>query len=272
MLRQLDIQRGLFPDEYQSVELDGQQYVYVLRENTTPITRGVAVLIADSGVSMLSQQGLAMLATNLNGLGWTTLLLSAPDTAFYPLLEQEAVAEENNSAASTEEVTPQATTEQLPQSTHNKTAEKSFDPIAFNNHQADLIKLLDVAEKKVEEYPGFYLVVGQGTTAAWLTKIFAEAKSNIPDAFVAISPFWPDRDYNRQLPLLMARNPMPVLDIYSLNDNYWALSTTKIRQSSALKGLKLHYRQRQLVGNPQAQQKSNYLAKEMYGWLSNMGW
>ncbi|MDU0352702.1 DUF3530 family protein [Paraglaciecola aquimarina] len=293
MLRQLDIQRDLFPDEYKSVEIEGRQYFYVINEKTTPLTRGIAVLIADSGVSMLSQQGLAPLSHRLNTFGWTTILLSAPDTAFtaanMAAPAQEGAAEipqtePTNPApddADTDAVTnteadlasdDKLTDKRTIPPPHSKTAESDIDAIIFEQHQQDLISLLKVAEGQVDAYPGFYLVIGQGTSAAWLAKIFAEAKSKTPDALIAISAFWPDRTYNQLLPTLMSATSLPVLDIYSASDNEWVLSTANTRQTTATTALKLHYRQRQLLGSPRSQQKADYLAKEVHGWLSNMGW
>jgi len=78
LLRRLDIQRGLFADTYQSFDIDDQSVIYVLQENTTAITRGVAVMIADSGIPIVGQEGFAALANELNKIGWVTILLPHP--------------------------------------------------------------------------------------------------------------------------------------------------------------------------------------------------
>ena len=65
---------------------------------------------------------------------------------------------------------------------------------------------------------------------------------------------------------------MPVLDLYSSRDNGWALKTVTQRQTNAIKALKFQYRQRELLGFNMPQQHSAYIGKEIYGWISHMGW
>jgi hypothetical protein len=155
---------------------------------------------------------------------------------------------------------------------HNKEAESRIVSDTFDKQQEEFVTLLKVGVKKAGEYPGFYLVIAQGSSAAWITKIYSEFKSNIPDAFIAVSPFWPDRSYNQKLPKIMAKTPMPVLDVYDNWDNDWVLSTVRKREMAATKSLKLLYRQRQLIGANQLEQQAHYLSKEIHGWLSHMGW
>lgn len=271
MLNQLDIERALFPEDYKSMEADGKQVFYVEHENNTALTRGLAILISDAGMPMVSQQGLAPLATELNKIGWATVLLSAP-TPQQLFEAEEPTAEPLATQNTVTTAQDTANTGSKTSLIHSKMAESRLNPNTFNKQQEELISLLKVAVKKVEEYPGFYLVIAQGSSAAWLTKIFAEGKSNLPDAFVAVSPFWADRSYNQTLPKIMAKTPMPVLDIYDNGDNDWVLNTVEKRQIAAVRSLKLLYRQRQLLGANQIGQQSYYLSKEIHGWLSHMGW
>ncbi|MCF2948654.1 alpha/beta hydrolase family protein [Paraglaciecola aquimarina] len=285
MLKQLDLERGLFPEEYKSMQSDDKQVFYVEHENNTAITRGVAILISDIGTSMVSQQSLAPLAAELNKLGWATVLLAAPELSNTPAITgpqpatpetTETPADTTDTSNNTEESTEATAGSNNPSTgsntVHNKSAENKLDPETFDQQQTEFINLLKVGVKKAGEYPGFYLVIAQGSSAAWVTKIYAEFKSNIPDAFVAVSPFWPDRSYNQQLPKLMAKTPMPVLDIYNSWDNSWARQTVEKRELAALKSLKLMYRQRQVMGPNHIAQNSLYLSKEIHGWLNHMGW
>lgn len=277
MLRQLDIKRGLFPDEYKSMQSDDKQVFYIEHENSTAITRGVAILISDVGTSMVSQQGLAPLAAELNKIGWATVLLSAPELQNSSQSNEsptESPADEN--AATVEPQTDAETSSSAalsaPSPVHNKGAENRIASDTFDKQQEEFEALLKVGVKKSAEYPGFYIVIAQGSSAAWITKIYSEFKSNTPDAYIAVSPFWPDRSYNLQLPKIMAKTPMPVLDIYDNWDNDWVLSTVKKREMAATRSLKLLYRQRQLIGANQLEQQAHYLSKEIHGWLSHMGW
>ncbi|MGJ8679382.1 DUF3530 family protein [Paraglaciecola sp.] len=285
MLKRLDLERSLFPEDYKSMQSGDKQVFYVEHENNTAITRGVAILISDIGTSMVSQQGLAPLAAELNKIGWATVLLSAPEL---PIEMDTAAKEQGEETSETEAVEPASSNEEPPATSpattegastdstadtiHNKTLVSKLTDAEFDKQQEAFVSLLKVGVNKAGEYPGFYLVIAQGSSAAWITKVFSEFKSNIPDAFVAVSPFWPDREYNQKLPKIMAKTPMPVLDIYSQSDNSWALQTVKQRELAAIKSLKLLYRQRPLIGANQHTQKSRYLSKEIHGWLSHMGW
>jgi hypothetical protein len=278
LLRKLDIQRGLFADAYQTFEIDERPIIYVLQENTTAITRGVAVLIADSGIPILSQDAFAALANELNKIGWVTILLPAPDIGFMPTIEQQAAVEsEETTTADVEPLTPSEEAVKSPSSPIldsdiNKSAVTTIQDPAFIKHEQQLVSLLQAVFEKSQEYPGFFLVISKGTSAAWLSKIYAEKTLDTPDAFVIISPYWPDRKHNQRLPQWIANTSMPVLDLYSNWDNAWAQQTVTPREVATIKALKLQYRQRELLGFNMHQQHSAYIAKEIYGWISHMGW
>jgi hypothetical protein len=276
-LKTLDIQRGLFSDTYQSLTIDDQSVIYILQENTTAITRGVAVMVADTGIPIAGQEGFSALAQELNKIGWVTILLSAPEAAFIPMIERNPVT--------TEEVTdaaPADNSNDEPQELNISTKLANFDVSksavnvienqAFIKHEQLLVSLLQAVAEKAREYPGFFLVISKGTSAAWLSKIYAEKSLDTPDAFVAISPYWPDRKHNQRLPEWIANTSMPVLDLHSSWDNSWAKNTVKLRENAAVKALKLQYRQRELLGFNMHQQYNTYISKEIYGWLSHMGW
>ncbi|MGK0267928.1 MAG: hypothetical protein ACI8Y3_000535 [Paraglaciecola sp.] len=268
LLRRLDIQRGLFSDTYQSFDIDGQPIIYVLQENTTAITRGVAVMVADSGIPLVAQEGFSALANELNKVGWVTILLPAPDIGFIPTFTQDMVIEDDEKKAIDEETNGALITDL----DISQTPVTSIDEQAFEEHEQQLVSLLQAVIEKSQEYPGFLLVISKGTSAAWLSKIYAEKTLNAPDAFVAISPFWPDRNRNQRLPQWIANTPMPVLDLYSSQDNVWSQTTVTQREVATVKSLKLQYRQRELLGFNQYRQYNAYLSKEIYGWISHMGW
>jgi hypothetical protein len=279
LLRQLDIQRGLFADTYQSFNIDDQQIIYVLQENTTAITRGVAVMIADSGIPIVGQEGFATLANEMNKIGWVTILIPAPDVGFIPTIDPQGELEEDGEPTTEEEVaiTSADTLEASPSAPLldldiSKSAVTTIDDQAFVKHEQQLVSLLQAVIEKAQEYPGFFLVISKGTSAAWLSKMYTEKTLDSPDAFVVISPYWPDRKHNKRLPEWIANTPMPVLDLYSSGDNGWARKTVTRRQIAAVKALKLQYRQRELLGFNMHQQHSAYIGKEIYGWISHMGW
>lgn len=278
LLRRLDLQRGLFADTYQSFDIDNQSIIYVLQENTTAITRGVAVMIADSGIPLVGHEGFAALASELNKIGWVTILLPAPDTSFMSTFNQEVIVTDaaatetdtqTNPPTEAQETSPGAAIAELD---INKSAVTTIDEQAFEKHEQQLVLLLQAVIEKSQEYPGFFLVISKGTSAAWLSKIYTENSVDMPDAFVVISPYWPDRKHNQRLPQWIANTPMPVLDLYSGWDNGWAQNTVAQREIAAIRSLKLQYRQRELLGFNPYQHHSAYISKEIYGWISHMGW
>ena len=274
----MDIQRGLFTDTYQSLDIDGQPIIYVLQENTTAITRGVAVMIADSSIPILGQEGFATLANEMNKIGWVTILIPAPDIGFIPIIIPEAELKDDQKTTAEIETKNFANTQvtslgaPLLDLDTSQSAVTTIDDSAFVKHEQQLVSLLQAVIEKSQEYPGYFLVISKGTSAAWLSKIYAEKTLDAPDAFVMVSPYWPDRKHNQRLPEWMANTPMPVLDLHSSWDNGWARKTVSRRQIAAVKALKLQYRQRKLLGFTMHQQHSAYIGKEIYGWISHMGW
>jgi hypothetical protein len=80
------------------------------------------------------------------------------------------------------------------------------------------------------------------------------------------------REKSQRLPQWIANTPMPVLDLYNSRDNGWSQTTVSQREIASIKSLKLQYRQRELHGFNTYHQYNVYLSKEIYGWLSHMGW
>jgi hypothetical protein len=229
----LDIERALFPEQYQTLDAGGQQVLVIIQENSNAIPRGVAIIMGEAGSSIVSQNGLAPLAPILNRLGWVTMLVQTPDIG----LSQPSIEE------TTDEPQEPATSSVFAKSVAVRIEQKKF-----LEHEQQLIEQMGAILEKSTDYPGFTLVISQGTTAAWLAKIYAQRKLNAPDAFVAISPYWPSREHNIQLADYMATTGMPVLDLYSTWDNEWSLQSYQEMKIAATKEIKLHYRQREIIG------------------------
>ena len=276
LLKRLDLQRGSFTNTYQSFDIDGESVIYVLQENSSAFTRGLAVLVSDNGSPLLGQKGFSALADELNKIGWVTILLSAPDTDFMLTIDQDIpTADDSKTAFETKnlsEVTIPSPNTPIENLDISQSSVNTIDKLAFIKHEQQLVAFLQAAIKKSQDYPGFFLVISKGTSAAWLSKIYAENTLDAPDAFVAIGPYWPDRTHNQHLPQWMANTSMPVLDLHNVWDNRWARQTIYQREIAAVKALKLQYRQRELLGFNIHPQHNAYISKEIYGWISQMGW
>lgn len=253
-----DLQRALMPDKVETLLAGEREVALLINESTTPITKGVAMLLGETGYSPLSQHSLAPLSQLLNQYGWVTMIMPAPTAGFF---NDQPTAEAQQTPPPSEE-----------QTIHPKQGLPGIVPQDFELHQQQLLMQLQAVVQRTRQYPGFFLVIAQGTTAAWLSKLYSEQQLDVPDAMVVVSPYWPDRQYNEQLPEFIAKTEFPILDIYSPWDNKWSLETYSQRKIAATKGLKLHYRQRELIGQAIDAEQYQLLSKEIYGWLTHMGW
>lgn len=266
----LDIQQSQFPDTYESLLIGDKQLPIIVREATTTIGKGVAVVLAETGKGPLHHEGVAALAGQLNQYGWITFSIPAPHLS----AQIEEPTQPDTAEPATDETQESQQSENAPQpAPPGYSVSDNISTQIVQKHEQQIQAVMRAAANRALDYTGFFMVISQGTSAAWLTKLYSEGKLESPDAMVTVSPYWPDRALNNQLPELLANTPMPILDVYSPWDNNWVNQTREQRQIAARKGLKLHYRQRQLLGLPlQQDQQFAYLAKEIYGWLSHMGW
>ena len=256
----LDIQNTQSTDSYETLLVGDTETAIIVRQSTTPITRGVAVLYNDYGSNPFSQHGLGLLANYLNDLGWLTMTVQAPE---------EGLSAKLSADMQTPTMQPNAPNQSI---SHSRQGISTISAQAFAQQESMLIQQMQALRTKASDYRGFFLVVAQGSTAAWLTKLFAEKQLDLPDALVSVSPYWPEYQYNQSLPGWVARTEMPYLDIYTNSDNDWAASTVAKRKIQARKSLKLLYRQRQLIGQSANSIQHPLLAKEIHGWLTYMGW
>lgn len=264
-----DIQHSQFEDQFDTLLVDEQTVPIAIEESNTAITRGVAVLLSEAGRNPFSQHGLKHLTESLNNVGWVTMVMPAPEYGFWPM---EETVDENTTETPQNETQQEDAAESEQTDVHARSAQSHIQQGSFERHEQSLIIQMQAIAQKTQQYPGFFLVIAQGTSAAWLTKIYAEKKLGDPDGLVIISPHWPDREFNRQIPQWTSQTQMPLLDIYSPWDTNWAKETVSQRRIQSVKALKLMYRQRELTGQKLDQQQFQRLGKEIYGWLTHMGW
>lgn len=274
-----DVQRQLFPDQAKILEVNNTAVPLVESLNTTANLYGVAVLIGESGRPPASQQNLAMLTQYLNNLGWVTMQISPPTVGFEPDLaddsKSEAQSEDqaNDSASQVDSsANDQATTASSSTPSSPQYQLHRISNAHFLLHEQELRERVSAVMQRAQNYSGFRLVIAQGTSAAWMIKMYAEEQIPSPDAFVAISAFWPQRNLNALIASYTANTPMPLLDIYSNHDNNWGLMSALERKNSSHKNLKLDYRQRHLTHTFNTQSDSEFVSKEIYGWLHYLGW
>lgn len=268
----LDIERFLAPDKFQTILVGEEEKIVVLNEANIALTKGVAILVTESGRSSLNRFALASLVPYLNDFGWVTILTPAPTDGLQIPIKETTETDDSQPQESTGENTSTTTVNSPIEGPKPFVGNRTIYDESFEQHEQNMINLLNSVARLSGNYPGFFLVIAQGTSAAWLTKIYAELKLPMPDALVAISANWPDHHYNKDLPRLMGRTPIPVLDLYSQGDNLFTTRTAKDRRVASERSLKLHYRQREIAAQSHDPNQYEMIAKEIYGWLTYMGW
>ncbi|WP_254700792.1 DUF3530 family protein [Paraglaciecola mesophila] len=274
-----DVQRQLFPDRAKILEVNNTSLPLIESLNTTANLYGVAILVGESGRPPASQQNLAMLTQSLNNLGWVTMQISPPTVGFEPDLadptksEEQSQEQTNDTASQVDQPANSQATSSAPSTPNSPQYQlHRISNAHFLLHEQALRERISAVMRRAQNYSGFRLVIAQGTSAAWMIKMYAEEQIPSPDAFVAISAFWPQRNLNALISTYTANTPMPLLDIYSDHDNNWGLISALERKNSANKNLKLDYRQRHLTHTFNTQSDSEFVSKEIYGWLHYLGW
>ncbi|UAA38103.1 DUF3530 family protein [Paraneptunicella aestuarii] len=264
-----DIQRSIEPDFYRTTLVGEEEILVVINEANIALTKGVAIIVSESGVNSLNKFALASLVEPMNDHGWVTILVPAPTLGLRGYQQPpptDANAMMNNGQNDI----------QVNANNKENIAPYYQSPLIheddFKAHEQHMLQLMQSIVQYSSNYPGFFLVIAQGTSAAWLAKIYSEQQIPQPDAFVAISANWPEHKYNKELPEYIAQMHAPVLDIYNRWDTEWTTKTAKKRSIAAERALKLHYRQREIVGQSFDHNQFIYLSKEIYGWLTYMGW
>ena len=281
---QNDIQRVLEPDQYETTLVGEDEILLVINQADTAIVKGVAVIVGEAGRNSLNNYALASLVEPLNSYGWVTILLPAPTVGLEGIFDSSNMSTGNNidsTNANSEPPAPTAQTTEDSNQLSNEQANRNIQPYSqstvisnagFIAHEQRMNQLMSSATQFSSQYPGFFLVIAQGTSAAWLSKIYSEEQVEQPDALITISVNWPEKKFNKLIPEFIAQTPTPVLDIYSQWDSEWTTKTAKKRAIAARKSLKLHYRQREIIGQPFDPNQFIYLSKEIHGWLTHMGW
>ncbi|WP_124916910.1 DUF3530 family protein [Alteromonas flava] len=213
-----------------------------------PLTRGVAIIISDHLDGVFGDDGISVIAQSLNEWGWHTVILPAP----VPNLSSEEIADAEAMNALSAQVT--------------------FTSEARTRYGLSLSQRMQGVAELVQTVPGYRLVIARGIAAAGLISLYQQGALAEPDSLVITGPFWPNQSFNQQLPVELAQTPFPVLDITSEWDNRWSLQTIDARRKAAVTELKLHYRQRDIVGTVYTEQQYLALAKQIYGWITYLGW
>lgn len=230
----------------------------------TPLTRGVAIILADvSPLGLTFGQG-KQLSDALSEKGWHVVLGLMPIVAHDGALIAEIPSENADTTAAP-----------LHPRQDNRTP--SLDYTAY---QQQLTLLLGAIEQHTQNHQGFRMVIAQGLSATAYLDSASAGTTATPNTFVAITPFWPQSDINDNIAGQVANAAFPILDISFTEFNVWEQNTAAERKMRAETSLKLHYRQVNIssnIFNFSIENKNNshfiqIVAGNVVGWTRYLGW
>ncbi|WP_417705826.1 DUF3530 family protein [Rheinheimera aquimaris] len=138
-------------------------------------------------------------------------------------------------------------------------------------YQQSLRERLTAAQQQAEQHSGVTIVIAQGSSAALLNQLFANAQLTEPAAFIMLGAYLPERALNQDFAKALATHQVPTLDISTGQDNRMVLGQLRYRKQLANKHLKAVYRQRLINGSGYNTDTQQWVFQEIYGWLSSVG-
>lgn len=244
-----DAQQRLDNAQFNLVLAGTEQVPVTTSPASVPLTRGVAILLVPAKQGVFGEQGLSTIVSELNSWGWFTLVMPAPILGT---------------------ATPENTA--TPEDLNARSVLSSFNEEVLTRYLLALSQRIEAAYATTQTTPGYRLLITQGINAAGTIRLYQQGNLVQPDGLVVAGPFWPDRQLNEQLPMQLAATTFPVLDLTSEWDNRWSVMSAERRRVSAVTSLKIHYRQRDIVGTEYNVIQYQAMGKEMYGWMTSLGW
>ncbi|MFW8591621.1 DUF3530 family protein [Glaciecola sp. 2405UD65-10] len=271
------------------------------------LSKGVVVVVTDAQASGDAQNSLYHVAKSLPKWGWNTVFVN-PSTAYLGAQQNKLDDSENSNEADAEsdqqetlddetaEPEAQSATDELNESSDDvsdvptvpqeavQTGLKSIEMQApqltytFDEHQAFIRVLLEEVNAQYMQSPGYKILLMQGKSAASSLRLLQSTDTQGPildievNALVISNVYWPEPELNSTLSLSLAKVQLPVLDLRSLSDNYWAKETFENRLIQSRVALKPFYRQREILGVQMSRNQSEYFTKEVVGWMRYLGW
>jgi hypothetical protein len=278
-----DVQSRMLDDEYQLVDVEieskAYQFPIFVERAKRPISLGTIFLIPDASQNGTPLNALMPLAQEFAMQGWNSVIMPTPQVLI-AIAEVEAKrASEQASKAATE--TEQAQTDAQTNTLEPREAELVLVPAKQQDslfeqayHQAFstyLTMFVQATQKKVS-FSGYKVLFAQGISAQIMLSALEQSTGNLPDALIINNIYLPNNTLNKDVPDLVARSTLPVLDIVSPADNYWSMYTREQRQVQSEVKIKAFYRQREVNALAFSPSMHSDIATEAKGWFRYLGW
>lgn len=288
------------------------QFPVFVSESQKALSMGTFYLLSDVSYNGTQILALKALAQEMSMLGWHSVVIPAPhlvmvmdevDIKLAKLEAEQASASEEQAQseqastdaeqnaqeqASDEQATAEQGAPAEDSSEQNVAAQSdtSTKPniqtmLAAQEHQSQYseayqqalsayVSTFLSAVMDATKRPGYQVVFAQGMSA----QSMFDASNNGPaiDALIINNVYWPERELNRTLPMRIAQDTTPLLDLISNNDNNWSKATEQARMIKARTEVKAHYRQRKITSVGIPAHVSIDMSREIYGWLTYLGW
>jgi hypothetical protein len=284
-LTSADMQYQLHSDQFTLIDVGDNKVPILISLSEQPITKGVVLIIGDADMPLGRQDSLSHVAKYLPSIGWTTVVmpslgLSLGSNMVVPIESSDT------QKANEDDVRINA----AEQASKNSISEKREDTVAHRINNSSAVSAVSEAalivySQEVEAYlaatlthvrttMGHRIVVTQGITAATIAKLVSDRDALMQqiDTLVINNPYLPIRKLNNKLPMVIAQTPIPVLDLVSQWDNSWSKQTERKRRIKARTELKEVYRQTDIIGQPLDQIQMQYIARQIKGWTTYLGW
>lgn len=148
----------------------------------------------------------------------------------------------------------------------------SDDNQSFESYKEELQKRLEAAMSSATTTNSTVIVVAQGSSAAFISKLYAEKKLREAQSLILLEAYLPQTDQQNSLPLAIATQQVPTLDLRQEQGNAQVAAQWKLRKQLATQQQKLLYRQREISGLIAQAETQQRVFKEIRGWLSFQGY
>lgn len=145
------------------------------------------------------------------------------------------------------------------------------DSASLTQYKEQLQQRIEVAMTSALAENSTVIVVAQGSSAALVSQLYADKKLQEPKSLVLLEAYLPTAEQQRSLPMAIAKQQVPTLDLMQEQGNQHVAAQWQLRKQLAKQQQKLLYRQRQINGLIAQSETQKRVFKEIYGWLSYQG-
>jgi len=287
----MDMRSQLHADEFTLIDVGNNRVPILISPSEQAITKGIVLIIGDADMPLGRQDSLSQIAKSLPAVGWTTVVMPSLGLSLGPNIAFPIESDDAQESAETDDSIQQENA--LAGKTDTPLNETSDDNQAIADEPANSLSVTPpISEAELVVYAleieafigatlnhmqttmGHRIIVSQGMTAATIAKLAADENATMQqiDALVINNPYWPIRKLNNKIPMVVAQTPIPVLDLISYWDNSWSKQTEHSRKIKARTELKEIYRQADIVGQSFDQVQKEYIARQIQGWTTYLGW